>query len=217
MTDYHNPAWTKESRFRGSLPEGNYFAVGSALTTTFALLKAGGGSIIGMIPWYAGLVGSKLFWLNRTLDKFPTLDGDSLRPQVVKLIARWNVAPWIKAATFRPPFSSAQGWLLLQESALTVFSEQKEVTFWGIGDKAIVREACRRIYVHLHKAVEDGHTAEAKQVRVAYPSDWDLLAAADFVLWSHAAEQKKRGDADEWKASMGWRWKLNNGRAFKIS
>lgn len=199
------------------VPEGNYFAVGSALTTALGLLRAEGSSIIGMIPWYAGLFGSKLFWLNRTLGKFPTLDGDSLRPQVVKLIGRWGAAPWIKAAAFRPPFSNTQGWLLLQESALTVFPEQKDVTFWGIGDKAIVREACRRVYAHLHKAVQDGLTTEAKKVKVAYPTDWDLLSAADFVLWSHATEEKRRGDADEWKASMGWRWKLNNGRASKIS
>jgi hypothetical protein len=200
-----------------AVPEGNYFAVSSALTITFELLKAGGGSIIGMLPWYAGLMGSKIFWLDRTLDRFPMLDGDSLRPQVVKLIARWDVAPWIKAATFRPPFSSAQAWLLLQESALTVFAEQKEVTFWGIGDKAIAREACRRLYLHLHKVVEDSQTAEARVVKATYPSDWDLLAAADFALWSHATEEEKKADTEDWKASAGWRWKLNNGRAIKIS
>ena len=199
------------------VPDGQYFAAGSALTTTLELLRKNGGSILGMLPWYAGVIGSQLFWLNQTLSKFPMLDGDSMRPQLVKLLGRWEVAPWIKTETFRPPFSKAQGWLLLQESALTVLPEQKDVTFWGIGDSAIVREACRRIYVHVQKEVENGHTAEAKRVKSAYPTDWDLLAASDVVLWSFASEEAKRGDTDEWKASKGWRWKLSNGRASKVS
>lgn len=200
-----------------SVPEGQYFAAGSALTTTLNLLRKKGGSVLGMSPWYAGIIGSQFFWLSQTLSKFPMLDGDSMRPQLVKLLGRWGVVPWIKTEAFHPPFSKTQGWLLLQESALTVLPEQKEVTFWGIGDAAIVREACRRIYMRVQKAVEDGHTAEAKSVKLAYPTDWELLAASDVVLWSFASEEAKRADADEWKALKGWRWKLSNGRASKIS
>ena len=199
------------------VPEGDYFAVGSSLAKAWEVLKSNGGSVLGMLPWYAGLIGSKLFWLDRRLSMFPLLDADSMRPQAIKLMARWGTTPWVKAKSFLHPFARNQGWLLFQEQALTVLPEQKDVTFWGVGDVPIVREACRRIYAHLAKTVQESMTAEAKTVATRYSTEWDLIAAADFMLWSLSREEIKRAEADEWKASKGWRWKFSNGRATKIS
>jgi hypothetical protein len=199
------------------VPEGEYFAVGSSLAKAGEILRTNGGSILGMLPWYAGLFGSKLFWLTRRLAAFPLLDAKSMRPQTIKLMARWGTIPWAKAAGFLHPFSKDQAWLLLQESVLTVFPEQKDVTFWGVGDVQIAREACRRIFAHVAKSVCQGMTAQAKTVAAKYTTEWDLAAAADFMLWGWASEGVKRGRAEDWKASGGWRWKFSNGRAVKIS
>jgi hypothetical protein len=200
-----------------TVPDGEYFAVGSSLAKAWEILRSNGGSVIGMLPWYAGLLGTKLFWLRRSLSAFPLLDADGMRPQTIKLMARWGATPWVKAAAFLHPFAKIQGWLLLQESALTVLPEQKDVTFFGVGDIPIVRETCSRIYAHIAKNVREAMTAEAQMVAAKYSTEWDLAAAADFMLWSLAREEIKRGEADNWKASNGWRWKFSNGRATRIS
>jgi hypothetical protein len=140
-----------------------------------------------------------------------------MRPQLIKLLARWETIPWIKTSVFVQPFAKKQSWLLLQESALRVFPEQKDVTYWSSGDMQLTRIACLEVFEQVKAKVRRRQSTEAKHIDQAYPGEWDLFAAADFSLWSLASEREAIARADNWDAKKGWRWKLENGRASKIS
>jgi hypothetical protein len=200
-----------------AVPEGSYFAAASSLAKAWDILESHGGSVLDILPWYAGYFGTKAYWLNRRLSDFPLLQGDGMRPQMIKLLARWDAAPWIKRTDFLHPFSRDQAWLLLQESALRVFADQKDITFWGSGDVGIVNVACSRIFAHVALTAAEGLSADAKIVTGKYQADWDLTAAVDFALWNWARQEAKKGRDENWEASKGWRWKLNNGRVSRVA
>jgi hypothetical protein len=199
------------------VPEGSYFAAASYVAKAWDILESHGGSVLCIVPWHAFSPSAKVYWLNRRLSNFPLLREDGMRQQTIKLMARWDAAPWIKQASFLHPFAKGQAWLLLQESALVVLPEQKDVTFWGSGDVGIVKAACGRIFTRVIASVAEGLSTEAKSVATKYKTEWDLIAAADFVLWSWARHDANKGRDENWEATKGWRWKLNNGRASRVS
>jgi hypothetical protein len=195
------------------VPEANYFGVGSHIAKAWEILKSHDGSILESLPFIAGVIGSKVFWLDRRLSQYPLLHEDGMRQQVIKLMTRWGATPWAKDQDFLQPFSKTQAWLLLQEGVLTTLPEQKDVTFWGNGDIAITKVACRRVLNQVKRGACDALTDQAKAVVQRFGTGWDLIAAADYTLWNWAREQSKVDQAKEWKGS---RWKLDNGRASKV-
>jgi hypothetical protein len=196
------------------VPDGNYYGAASYVAIAYRTLKAYKGSMLKMVPFFAGVIGSKLYWINRCLAKFPLLHGEGMRQQTIKLMTRWNITPWAKKENFLQPFSKSQAWLLLQEGVLTTLPEQKDVTFRSYGDVGISKIACRRVFEHVRQGAEEGLSAEAISVSRRFPETWDLFAAADYTLWNWAHEQSEKGKAADWK---GWRWKLDAGRASRVS
>jgi hypothetical protein len=143
------------------------------------------------------------------------MNSEGMRPQLIKLLARWQTLPWAKAGLFVQPFAKKQGWLLLQETALHVST--RDVTFWSVGDVQLTRIACLRIFRRVSAKVRERHSPEARDVDAKYPSEWDLFAGADFALWDWASEREAIGRNDKWDAAKAWRWKLEDGRASKTS
>jgi hypothetical protein len=196
-----------------AIPDGDYFAASSYVVNAWKILADHAGSALRLIPFGAGLFGGKLFWLDQALRKFPLLHDDGMRPQVIKLMTRWELTPWARKAGFLQPFSKDQAWLLLQEGVLTVLPEQKDITFWAVGDIGIFRAASRQIFARAILSARQGLSSESKAVAAKYKTDWDLAVAADFIFWSWAQQESKKGRADGWAAAKGWRWKIENGRA----
>ncbi len=191
----------------------NYYGAASYVAKAWTLLDEHAGSVLKLIPIYAGFIGTKLYWLNRELGKFPLLQDDSMRPQLIKILTRWDVTPWAKNEDFLPPFSKTVSWLLLEEGVLRTFPEQKEVTFWGRGDVGISSAACRRIFEHVRKASEEGLSVPARSVAVRFPEKWDLLAAADYTLWNWGQMKSGEGQKANW---AGYHWKIDGGRASRV-
>jgi hypothetical protein len=197
-----------------TVPEANYYGAASYVAKSWELLKADKGMFLEALPSYARVVGIRLHWLDQHLAKFPLLHREGMRQQVIKLMTRWCVTPWGKQEDFLQPFSKTQAWLLLQEGVLTTLPEQDDVTFRAAEDVGISKVACRRIFEHVKLAAQEKQSAEAISVSRRFSDAWDLAAAADYTLWNWAHEQLARGEAEDWK---GWRWKLESGRASKVS
>ena len=199
------------------VPQDGYLAAADSLASTWSQLVQNAGCVLNLIPAWARLAGGRLYWLDRRLSKLPMLSSDGMRPQLIKLLARWQTIPWAKTSVFIQPFAKRQGWLLLQETALRVFPEQKDVTYWSVGDVQLTRIACVEVFQRVKAKVRRRQSDEAKYVDQAYPTEWELFAEADFNLWSFASERIANAQADNWDAKKGWRWKLDNGRASKVS
>jgi hypothetical protein len=199
------------------VPQGNYLAAADSIASIWLTLNRCNGSVLRLVPVWGCLFGGRLYWLDRRLSKLPMLDSDGMRPQLIKLLARWQTIPWVKASAFIQPFSKRLGWLLLQETALRVLPEQKDVTFLNVGDVQLTRIACVELFERAKEKIRHGQSEEAKSIDRAYPLEWDLFAAADYCLWNLASKREAAGRADKWDAKKGWRWKLEDGRASKIS
>jgi len=199
------------------VPADKYLAATAYLALTWEQLKRHSGSTLSLIPPWARLVGGRLYWLDRRLSGLPMLNSDGMRPQLIKLLARWQTIPWAKSTVFVQPFAKRQGWLLLQETALRVFPEQKDVTFWSVGDVQLTRIACMEIFHSVSKKVRERQSPEARVVDTMYPTEWDLFAEADFCFWDMASEREAKGRGENWEAAKEWRWKLEGGRASKTS
>lgn len=201
---------------RQPVPADKYLAAADALASIWLQLRRSGDSVLGLVPSWAPLIGGRLYWLDRRLSRLPMLNSDGMRPQLIKLLARWGTIPWAKTSVFIQPFAKKLGWFLLQETALRVFPEQKDVTFWGVGDVQLTRIACIEAFEKVAAIVRRRQSAEAKSVDQVYSTDWDLFAAADYCLWNMASEREEAGRADGWDAKKGWRWKLEGGRVSKL-
>jgi hypothetical protein len=199
------------------VPADKYLASVGYLALTWEQLRRYSHNVLKMVPAWARLIGGRLYWLDRRLSGLPMLNSEGMRPQLIKLLARWQTIPWAKESVFVQPFAKKQAWLLLQETALRVLPEQKDVTFWAIGDIQLTRIACLDIFRRVSRKVRQQQSDEAKGVNTRYPSEWDLFAAADFCLWDLATECEAKGRAENWDAAKGWKWKLEDGRATKIS
>ena len=134
-------------------PPDNYLAAAGHLSTTWNALHRHAGSVLNLIPFWAPLLGGRLYWLDQRLKRLPMLNSEGMRPQLIKLLARWGTLPWAKAAVFVQPFAKRQGWLLLQENALRVFPVQNDVTFFDVGDVQLTRIACLKISREVEKKV----------------------------------------------------------------
>jgi hypothetical protein len=199
------------------IPQDNYLAAADSIASIWLTLCRSNGSVLRLVPMWARLFGGRLYWLDRRLSKLPMLDSDGMRPQLIKLLARWETIPWAKTSAFIQPFSKRLGWYLLQETALRVLPEQRDVTFWNVGDVQLTRIACIEVFERTKEKVRRRQSDEAKSIDQAYPLEWDLFAAADYCLWNLASRRDAAGRADNWDAKKGWRWKLEGGRASKIS
>ena len=199
------------------VPEDKYLAGAGSLATTWDRLSQSAGSVLNLIPSWAGLLGGRLYWLDKRLSKLPMLNTEGMRPQLIKLLARWQAIPWVKTSVFVQPFAKKQGWHLLQETALGVFPEQKDVTYFSIGDVQLTRIACVEVVQQVSAKVRRRQSDEAKYVDKEYPTEWDLFAAADYSLWNLASEREAKGRAENWDAAKGWLWKLENGRVSRTS
>lgn len=198
-------------------PQDKYLAAADDLSSTWDVLGLHSGNVLNLIPFWAPLIGGRLYWLDRRLSRLPMLNSLGMRPQLIKLLARWKTLPWAKTEVFVQPFAKRQGWLLLQENALRVFPAQNDVTFFDVGDVQLTRIACLRIFRSVENRVRGRHSQEAKTVDAMYPTRWELFAKADFSLWDWADEAIVKGRGENWDATKGWRWRFQDGRAIKIS
>ncbi|MGA8149118.1 MAG: hypothetical protein WB870_16305 [Gallionellaceae bacterium] len=200
------------------IPQDQYLAAADSLASTWEQLSKYSGSVLNLIPSWARWVGGRLYWLDRRLSRLPMLHNkEGMRPQLIKLLLRWQTIPWDKTSVFIQPFAKKQSWLLLQEAVLRVLPEQKDVTYWTIGDVQLTRIACMELFEIVSAKVRLRQSEEAREVDKKYPTKWDLYAAADFSLWNLASENVLKGQSENWEAKKGWRWKLEDGRAYKIS
>jgi hypothetical protein len=202
---------------REPVPTDSYLAAAEPIGLAWKRLANRGGSVLELAPSWTRFVGGRTFWLDLRLSHFPMLGDKSMRPQLIKLLARWKALPWATPDVFAQPFARRLGWLLLQEGAVQVLSDQKDVTFKDIGDVALTQIACLRIYHRVAEMVATDFSSEATAVGKQYPTAWDLFAAADFVLWDWATQQERRGKGEHWDGTKGWKWKLEDGKASAIS
>lgn len=200
------------------VPEDNYLAAAGPLAECWEVLATQKGSLLSMIPFLAPVFGGRIYWLERKLRSFTMLDVDGMQPQLLKLLLRWELlkhAP--KPGVFALPFSKRLGWHLLQHSVLRPFPDEKEITFLDPGAKTLTKIACMRIFRSTINKVRAKKSKEAIAIDSTYPKAWDLYAAVDFVLWSWASNEAKRGTAEKWIGSAGWSWKFESDRASRTS
>jgi hypothetical protein len=167
------------------------------------------GDVLKIIPAWAPLLGGKLFWLDRRLQSFPRLNDDGMRPQLLKLMIRWNTMPGVHGGIFVQPFAKRQAWLLLQEGVLRALPEMKEVTFYGTGQVGIARIAARQVIRRVSERISTQQTSEERAAAAKIgESQWSREEMADFVLWNWASTDSKTAGWNEEK----WRWKFEGGR-----
>jgi hypothetical protein len=175
------------------------------------------GDVLRIIPIWAPILGGKLFWLDLRLRSFPRLNTDGMRPQLLKLMIRWNTMPGVEGGVFVQPFAKRQAWLLLQEGALRTLPEMKEVTFHGTAQVGIARIAARQVVQQVSTLVAAGKTSEARAAAAKVgTSIWRLEAAADFVLWDWANSDRSAAKSDKWDKAK-WRWKFEDNRVVRQS
>lgn len=165
------------------VPKDRYLAAADDLSSTWDVLHRHSGNVLRLIPFYAPIYGGRIYWLDRRLSQLPMMHSEGMRPQLIKLLARWQTLR-SEAGVFVQPFSKRLGWLLLQETALRVLPAQKDVTFFDVGDVQLTRIACFRIFRSVERKVRARQSEEARNLDGLYPTQWDLFAAADFGLWS---------------------------------
>jgi len=180
------------------------------------LKKCAKGDLLRLMPWYAPLLGGRMAWLDRRLRKFPRLNDDGMRPQLIKLLVRWKTVS-ISSGTFTQPFARRQTWLLLQEGALRAFPEMKEITFNAKSQVPIAKIAALRVIRRVVKLIEDGASSEAMAAASALGPDlWLRLEAADFVLWSWAQSEVRQAKEDHWDPTK-WQWKFQDNRVQRVA
>lgn len=172
------------------------------------------GDVLRLIPWYAPILGGRMVWLDRRLREFPRLnDDEGMRPQLIKILVRWNILS-MSSRKFIQPFSRHQAWLLLQEGALRVLPEMKEITFHSTAQVPIARIAAHRVIRRVVQLIEEGASSEAIATASALgPNPWNRLEAADFALWSWAKTEATKASGEPSK----WQWKLQDNRIQRVA
>lgn len=211
-------------RARGLTPPPNQSleAAGDIVRAWELLKKRGKGDTLSLTPWYACLLGGNVACLDRRLRAFPRMNGDGMRPQLLKLLTRWGCLP-VADGIFVQPFSKTMAWMLLQEGALATLPETKEVTFNSFGQTPISRLAMKRVLRRVAELIAEQASDEAKSVAADIgDSEWRRFEAGDFILWSWSNEQWKEaaGTAGTTIASWDkakWKWKFDGGRVVRQS
>jgi len=193
-------------------PEGALAAAESVASAWLRLKRDAHGDVLQLPPPVAGLFGSRLFWLDRRLRDFPMMQGEGMRPQLLKLLLRWQALPTSARGTFVQPFAKRQAWLLFHERVLRTLPEMKEVTFNGSGEMALSRLAALLVAKQVAAQVRAGLSPQAKQLQTTIGTGaWELESAADFILWDWAGERTDEAKAENWDKSK-WPWKFGDGR-----
>jgi hypothetical protein len=197
-------------------PPNQSLAAAADVAKAWSLLKCKyHGDVLRIIPIWAPILGGKLFWLDLRLRSFPRLNSDGMRPQLLKLLIRWNTMPGVEGGVFVQPFAKRQAWLLLQEGALRALPETKEVTFHGTGQVGIARIAARQVVQEVSKLIAAGKTSEARAAAAKVgTSTWRREAAVDFVLWDWAGSDSKAAKSENWDKAK-WRWKFEDNRVVR--
>jgi len=199
-------------------PNRSLAAAGDIAVTWNLLAERADGDLLRLIPRWSWLLGGKLFWLDQRLRSFPRLNSDGMRPQLIKLLIRWNALPDARGGVFVQPFAKRQAWLLLQKGVLRALPEMKEVTFNGTGQVAIAQIAVRKVAERVSDLILAQETPEARAALAQVgDSRWDTEAAADFVLWSWAATKSRTARDANWDKNK-WRWKFEvDGRVIRLA
>ncbi len=145
----------------------------------------------------------------------PRLNDEGMRPQLIKLLVRWNALP-MSSGVFAQPFAKRQAWLLLQQGALRALPEMKEITFHSTGQAPIARIAALRVIWRVVALIEGGASAEAlSAASMLGSSRWTRLEIADIVFWSWASADAKKATSENWNTAT-WRWKLDDDRIQRL-
>ena len=199
-------------------PNRSLAAAGDIASIWNLLAERTDGDLLRLIPRWSWLLGGKLFWLDQRLRSFPRLKSEGMRPQLIKLLIRWNTLPNTRGGVFVQPFAKRQVWLLFQKGVLRALPEMKEVTFNGTGQVAIARFAARKVVERVSDLILARETPEA-QAALAQVGDsrWDTEAAADFALWSWAATKYRTAQDANWDKNK-WHWKFDvDGRVIRLA
>lgn len=198
-------------------PPDRALAAAADISRAWESLKArANGDLLQLIPRFAPCIGGRMAWLDRRLRDFPQLNSDGMRPQLIKLLVRWNTLP-VSAGVFVQPFAKRQAWLLLQYGALRALPEMKEVTFHSTGQVSIARIAALRVIRRVGALIEEGASSEALAAASKLGSNtWTRLETADFILWSWARAEASQAVKDVWDKTK-WRWKFEDDRIQRVA
>lgn len=130
---------------------------------------------------------------------FPLFDSASMVPQFLKLVVRWEVWPGAALGNFIYPYASYLAVSLFEEHALVTLPGDQSFAFQNAGQLAAFRETMRRIVMRVHQSLSGSMKPEHVEILRRYPSEWELAAAVDFVLWSYSREKKEKPGFKEWK------------------
>jgi len=191
-------------------PDTSLAAAGDIVETWRKLALRGRGSLLALTPWYASFTGGRVATLNRILGTFPRLDSDGMRPQLIKLLIRWNALVEGRG-TFAQPFSKRQAWLLVHKGVLRGLPELKEITFNSTGQVPTSSLAVRRLVERVAELIEKGASKEASDVAAKLGSRWARLQQADFELWQWSGEEIGAAKGQKWDKAT-WRWKYEDNR-----
>ncbi|MBE0657158.1 MAG: hypothetical protein IH602_05680 [Bryobacteraceae bacterium] len=135
---------------------------------------------------------------------FPLLRSDSMRPQFLKLLVRWDVWPGIQPGRFIYPFSARIAALLLDSGALVTLDDSDRLTFRTEDQRMIVREGVRRVVANVERLLMsdsvNGARAYYSALRneQAHPAEWELAQRVDYVLWSEARNRAAADTFEDW-------------------
>jgi hypothetical protein len=129
---------------------------------------------------------------------FQPMDSRSMVPQFLKLAVRWGVWPGAKLGNFIYPYAAYLGVLLFERHALVTLLSVKSFAFKDEGQLAAYREAMRRVVSKAHQTLSRSLKPQHVQILKSYPSEWELAAEVDFVLWDYSSEVKKQNSLREW-------------------
>jgi hypothetical protein len=153
--------------------------------------------------------------------RFPRLSGDTMRPQFVKLLVRWEVVPSTDARIFVQPFSARLAWLLLHYGALNVLSDVKQLNFNGPVDRPMSRIAAAAIMDDVLSRVNHDRSRETQPLRDRFSTvpepakSWLIKQEVDTTMWRMAREVHHQGSGANWKGQE-WRWKFDRGTATRL-
>lgn len=204
-------------RIRQPRPDSRSLAAATDISKAWTLLRdKAEGDVLRLAPKPVRFLRLTTFCLNWRLRRFPRLSDHGMRPQLIKLLIRWDcIEPG--RGLFNQPFSKSIAWLLLQEGALRALPETKEVTFHSFGHTAVSRLAMKRVNARVAELITAEGSVEARTVAALVGnSAWKRYEIGDFGLWSWANEASKTAKADGWDKAI-WKWKQEAGRVLRQS